>query len=436
MRILQGVLVVTVILFAAAPARAQSLRDQIAGMFHNALEIQLAGSPAQHGEHFSPSNVATSQTTIDALGNFIASSTSNFAFSSSTAGVTYDLSSGVPVRSTSSLGPIFSERAETLGRNRINIGWNFSYLNQSHLRGVPLQDLKFTFTHEDVGKPGLGDSPNELDTIDLSMNMKFSSTVLVFFTSYGVADHVDVGLAIPIIDNQLEADPYSVINSFTYLSNDSANHYYGGTQTDPILTYQGAHIKNDAVGIGDILLRGKYQFASQGTVHAAGLLDIHLPTGDEADFLGSGSTSVRALLIASGTMGDFGPHVNAGYTYRSSDLQRDQIDFAAGFDQKITDAITFASDVLGRFQVGSEVAALRFPQTAVITRPIADGVYTRTVQLTNIPDWSRDDLVDLSAGFRFAPNASVMVVGNVIVPLNNGGLRSGVIPTLGIEFTL
>jgi hypothetical protein len=135
-------------------------------------------------------------------------------------------------------------------------------------------------------------------------------------------------------------------------------------------------------------------------------------------------------------VGDFGPHANLGYNFRTSDLQRDDIEFIAGFDQKLTDDVTFAVDLLGRFQVGDQVAAFDFPRTATISRPIADGVYSRTEQLTNIPDATRDDIIDLSAGIRFAPKPSVMVVGNIIVPLNNGGLRSDVIPTIGIEFTL
>jgi len=309
-------------------------------------------------------------------------------------------------------------------------------LNQSRLRSVPLRDVAFTFTHEDVNAPGLGDSDNELDTIELSMNMQLSSTVVVFFSSYGVTDRVDVGLALPFVDMQLKAEPFSQINSFTFAANDSANHFYGGTRVDPILTYHGKKLDDDAVGIGDVLLRAKYSILLDTAVQMAAMLDVRLPTGDEANFLGAGSTSARAMLIVSGHRGDFGPHANVGYNYRSSDLQNDSVDFIAGFDQKLTEDVTFAADVLGRFQVGDNSAALTFPQTAVIKRPVNNSYYTRTVQLTNIPDASRDDLVDLSAGLRFAPKPSVMMVGNIIVHLNSGGLRSDVVPTLGIEFTL
>jgi len=437
MRVVTRSLIALLALLVSAPAvHASSLKQQIENIFSNVLDIEIAGSPGEHGMHFSPNNVASSQATIDALVNSISASISNFSFSSTAAGVTYDLSTGVPVRSTTSLGPIFSERAQTLGKNRINVGWNFSFLNHSSLRGIDTQDFRFTFVHQDVGAPGLGDSDNELDTIDLQMNLDINSTVAVFFTSYGVTDHIDLGFALPIINTELSADPISTINSFTFLANDSANHYFGGTQRDPILVSIQDPIKDDAVGIGDLLLRAKYHFYDHKDLHIAGMADVRLPTGSEEDFQGSGSAAYRLLLIASGTRGDFGPHANVGYNFRTSDLLRDVIELAAGFDQKVTDALTFAGDFLGRWEVGSEIASLRFPETAIISRPAGDGEWSRVVELTNLKNQSRDDIYDVSAGFRFAPKASVMLVGNVIVPLNRDGLRSDIVPTIGVEFTL
>jgi len=423
-------------LFCAETANASSLKQQIEDIFSNVLDIEIAGSPGEHGMHFSPNNVASSQATIDALSNSISASISNFSFSSTAAGVTYDLSSGVPERTTTSLGPIFAERAQTLGKNRINIGWNFSFLSHSSLRGLDTEDFRFTFVHQDVGAPGLGDSDNELDTIDLQMNLDINSTVAVFFTSYGVGDHIDVGFALPIINTELSAEPVSTINSFTFLANDSANHYFGGTQRDPVLVSYQDPIKDDAVGIGDILLRAKYHFFDRANAHLAGLLDVRLPTGSEEDFQGAGSAAYRLLFIASGTRGDFGPHANVGYNLRTSELLRDVVELTAGFDQKVTDELTFAGDFLARWEVGSEIESLRFPESAYISRPAGDGEWSRVVELTNLENQSRDDIYDVSAGFRFAPKASVMLVGNVIVPLNSDGLRSNIVPTIGVEFTL
>ena len=45
----------------------------------------------------------------------IGSSLSNFPLSSTVSGLTFDFSTGAPVATTASLGPIFAERAQTIG---------------------------------------------------------------------------------------------------------------------------------------------------------------------------------------------------------------------------------------------------------------------------------------------------------------------------------
>ena len=61
--------------------------------------------------------------------------------------------------------------------------------------------------------------------------------------------------------------------------------------------------------------------------------------------------------------------------------------------------------------------------------------YVKQVSFTNIPNFKNDHNVNGSAGFKWAPKESVMITGNVIVPLNDGGLRADFIPTLGFEFS-
>jgi hypothetical protein len=98
-------------------AHGQTLKEQINNMFGEVLNLEL--SPGEHGEHFLPVNVATSQAIINSLNSFIGASISSFPLSSSTAGVTFDFSTGRPVPTSTSFGPIFSERGQTVGRGRI-----------------------------------------------------------------------------------------------------------------------------------------------------------------------------------------------------------------------------------------------------------------------------------------------------------------------------
>jgi hypothetical protein len=61
--------------------------------------------------------------------------------------------------------------------------------------------------------------------------------------------------------------------------------------------------------------------------------------------------------------------------------------------------------------------------------------FVRAVEVTNIPN-TRDDIIDGSLGFKFQTGAGLIIITNVLVPLNDGGLRSGVTPTIGLEYTI
>ena len=100
-------------------------------------------------------------------------------------------------------------------------------------------------------------------------------------------------------------------------------------------------------GLGDVVLRGKYNFHKG----FAGAFDIRLPTGDEEELLGSGATQIKLLLIARGKKydvfyGGLHPHLNIGYTYSTGDYDLDFDDptveklKAQGYKMRFTSSIT------------------------------------------------------------------------------------------------
>ncbi len=417
----------------ATIAHSQTLKQQISNMFGEVLNLET--SPGEHGEHFLPVNVAASNAVINSLNTFIGTSISSFPLSSSTAGVTFDFSTGKPVPTSTSFGPIFSERAQTLGRGRINMGFNFTYINFNKIRGVSTQDLRFTFTHEDVGEPGMGDSANEFDTMDFFMNMDIIASVFAMYFTYGITDRFDIGVAIPFINVNIKSQPLAEINSFTWVSNDSANHFFGGTQTEPVLTKIPTPINDDATGIGDIALRAKYNFVRDKTIDFGAMLEYRLSTGDADNFLGSGFSSLRAVVIGSKILGNFAPHLNLAYLKKFTDLDRDKFEFIIGYDQKIADWFTLVIDVLGRIDLGDPVESQQFPENVNINWTVGSTDYVKSVSLTNIPNYSSDNIIDAAFGFKINLKESLLIIANVFVPLNDDGLRAGVVPTIGIEFS-
>jgi hypothetical protein len=271
-----------------------------------------------HGQHFLPANVASSQAVINSLNNFIGSSVSSFPLSSSTAGVTFDFSSGKPVPTSTSFGPIYSERAQTLGQGRINMGLNFTYIKFAKMRGIATENLRLTFTHEDVGDPGMGDSDNEFDVMDFYMNLDVTASVFAVYFTYGITDRFDIGVAVPFTNVHIKTTPTAAMNSFTFVHNDSANHFFDGTRAEPILTSNPTPIDDDATGVGDIAIRAKYNFVREKTIDFGALLEYRLATGDAENFLGSGYSQLRTAVIFSKILGNFSPHLNIAVMIRKS----------------------------------------------------------------------------------------------------------------------
>ncbi|MEW6752239.1 MAG: hypothetical protein AB1505_14850, partial [Candidatus Latescibacterota bacterium] len=456
----RSVAVLWAVVAAALPpssSSGQSLKSDLQGVFDEVLKptneggrLVLTGAQGAHGRHYLPSSVEASAATIRAFSSFLSANISSFPLGSTAAGMTFDFSGGAPVGTTTSLGPIFTERAQTVGRGRLNVGLNVSYLNLRKLRGVDTEDIRFTFFHDDVGGPGdippelhpsgvTGDDPsgNELDHIDLFMNMDLNATLAAFYVAYGVTDRLDVGVAVPYVTMSLDADPVARMNPLSVLSrgyqdtvttiNATPLHFWGSADS-PLLTYDARPVRQNAVGLGDLALRAKYNLLRGQGVDVAGLVEYRPPTGNEDDFLGAGAHSLRGQVIVSAIRGDFSPHLNLGYDIRGSEFDRNEVELFTGYDQKIGEGLTLAVDFLGEFEVGSADEASDFPQTVRVQGSGAFARFTEVVSLTSVPNRARDHTLNGSFGLRFRPRADLTVVGNVLVPLNDGGIRSSAIP--------
>jgi hypothetical protein len=437
-----AVLVASAALLAPAAASSQSMRDEFNSLFvfsggGGALFLGGSGgvpSVQVHGDHFIPSESAANGSLLSFLNHTIARNVANFPLSSTVASQTFEFVGGVPTPSSNSFGPIFAERGQTLGAGRFNAGINYSRLHFSSLRGIPMSRVQLTFIHENSDFPNCdvvfqadcaeyGQPLWEHDLITLDLDLDMEAEVSALYATFGLTDWMDVGFALPIVSFRMNGLSTAKILPAAGLP---ALHFFGGTPEAPI--YEAAKRTGaTSTGVGDVAARLKTRILSGEVLDLALLGEVRLPTGNEDDFLGTGSLSARGLFIASATFNDFSPHLNAGYGYRGDEQDQDVIEVVTGFDHRLADWATLAVDVLGIFKMGD--AQVDFPEPVVIP-----GGFRQVVPRTNIP-LRRDDVVDGSFGFKFRAGTGFTVVTNVLVPLNDGGLRSSPIPTLGVEFT-
>jgi hypothetical protein len=376
-----------------------------------------------HGRHYIPSAEAGNAAIISFLGSSIGSNISNIPISATTSGVTYRFEGGAPVRTNVSAGPIFAERAQTLGRGRLLVGANASSIRFNSLRGVPLSGLDFNFTHQDLNPPSEGSPLFENEFISVRTALDVNVLATVGFATYGLTDRIDIGVAVPFVSTSIDGTSVGQIVPF----GQTATHYFGGSADSPLLSAV-ANVNGSASGIGDVAVRAKVNLSSRGGTGTGFALlgDARLPTGNEDDFLGSGSTSARIMGIVSSRFGDFAPHANAGMAIRTGDEQTNAVLATAGFDQLLRPWATFAFDLISEWQAGD--ATLSLPEPVEFTTP-----FRRTIYPSNIPD-RRDDLLNASIGAKLSSAKGFTVIVNALVPLNRGGLRASTLWTAGLEY--
>src|SRR2546427_5758246 len=143
------------LLLASRPAGAQGLREKISELFVFTPGQQplFLGGTGLHANHFITSASSQNGILISFLGNAIGTNVAGIPVSATSGGSTFRFEVGAPVRTSLSPGPVFAERAQTLGRGRVFVGANINRLHFTTLRGVSLNAIDMTFPHANVTGP-------------------------------------------------------------------------------------------------------------------------------------------------------------------------------------------------------------------------------------------------------------------------------------------
>ncbi len=428
---LRVVTLYTLGLLIASPLAAQSstkLRERVSDLFRfgncDGL-LCLDGSinaGTGHGDHYLPAFASGNAAIISFITGAIGKSVSNTPLGATSSGATFSFVGGLPVRTSTSAGPIFAERAQTLGRGKFFVGANVSGAHFTTLNGVPADNLSLNFVHEDVDNAGtLGDPEFENDVVEVTMGLDIDVLVSSLFMTYGLTDFIDIGVAVPFVRTSLKGSSEAQILPF----GSTALHFFGGSIANPVLR-AASSIDASATGIGDVAGRIKINLGQSPKFGAALLGDIRLPTGDEDDLLGAGDASGRALAVVSAQFGTFSPHLNAGYLVRAADEENDAALATVGFDNLLTPWATLAFDVLTEWQIGDDKITLPGPITF-------DTPFPRKIQSTPIVA-RRANVVNASVGMKFTVRGGTVLVTNAIFPLTETGLQPDVVWTAGLEY--
>lgn len=412
-------------LLVAVPVPAQTLRETFESLYvfgECGEPVCLDVAASVHGRHYS---VLAEEAGTDMIGfvlQAIGSSLSNIPIPSANSGEIFFFQDGELVSTPTSAGPAFIERSQTLGRSNLLVGFNLGRSSMSNLRGQSLQDLTLTFTHEDVGSAGLGEPDFENDVIEVVSDIDLAFTFASVFLTYGVTNAVDIGLAVPIVSASLRGTSTARIIPF---QGTSSPH---GFNVDGVVGLTSSTSADaTSTGVGDIAFRAKANLTQSDAWGVAALGEVRLPTGDEDNFQGTGETTARILGIVSGRSETFSPHANAGFTLRTGEASASSVSLRAGLDALLSGSVTGSIEILGEFQVedaGNDEA---------VTREVAyQFPVERVVSVSEIPE-QQDHVLDFVGAVKVQPAAGFRIVGSMLVPLIEGGVRPNFQWAIGVE---
>ena len=335
---------------------------------------------------------AASKTLTDAL---LVSLTS-VPIATSSGGFVYRLNPelGTVERATESFGGFFVERALTPGHGRAAFGVSASTSAFDNLDGHNLRDGSFVTIAN-----WFGDEPAPFDTESLTLRVR-SSTMTVF-ASVGISDRFEIGAAIPFLRLTLVGERINVYRGSTLPQ-------AAGTAT--------------ASGIGDAAVRAKYAVATSRSGGFAIAGELRLPSGDELNLLGAGSTAVRMMGIGSFEHNRLSLHGNAGIVRGGVS---DEFTFGGAAGLAVAPQVTLTGELSGRY-----LSELRSVSLTSAPHPISEGV--QTWRLTGGEPGRT--LATAIAGLKWNAGATLVLAAHLRWNLTNTGLTAPLTPSVGFEY--
>lgn len=455
MRVHRMVLATAFTAVALAPDAARAQNAGLSGLllrfFEGANPVILVTTT--HPAHFGAQPGA--QAIMSAINRSVASQIATFPLGSSSGGFayTFDPELGVFSRSTESFGPLFAERALTIGKGKLGFGTTYLHSNYDSFEGQNLHDgdVAFFLIHRDIDRDGSHLNPYfEGDRIQANLFLEVKTDTTVFFGNYGVTDKLDVGFALPFLRIDMAArmqfriqhlstgpDPF-VIHTFPTPSLDPTNPSSGNDDAEVLHS-------GSVEGLGDFVARAKYQLKRYGAGGLALGLDLRLPTGDEQELLGSGATQAKLFAIASGGGRKFSPHFNFGYTFSSGGGSAigelpDEINYTAGFDAALHPRVTLTGDIVGRTLLSTQRIEVQEETWDFVQRAdlLPDGT-PANVQLTTFPRLTpvKGDLNILigAVGLKLNPFGNFLISGNVLLSQGKRGLQDYITPVVSVDYS-
>ena len=327
----------------------------------------------------------------------IGSSAGGFTF-------TFDPTTRAFTRAAPSFGPMFGERAITAGTGRASIGFNYIHTTYDKVDGVNIRDGSLqTVAFRGGSSPPVGTAQLDITT-----------DTMVVFANVALNSWFDASVAVPYVRLKIS-----------------------GTHQ---IADQAAEGTASASGVGDIAVRAKVRLYKQDQGGVALGVDLRLPTGDPDAMLGAGVSRTLVSGIWSTAIGSIAPHASMGFEFWSDPfqvydpLQQSAVDagqhgfvYDAGVEWAPSDRLTVNGELLGR--TITDGGRLTYRDIPLRGNPF--GLTSASIASVDPRGLHR---ASLAAGIKWNFAGTALLTANVLLPVNDAGLRDSLTPVFGIDW--
>ncbi len=333
--------------------------------------------------------------------------------SSSVSGFTYDYNPDLDVydRSTKTFGPLFTERAQTIGKRRFLVGVSQSYLEFNQFDGDDLDSITLSqlggllpvedSSEEFAGVTLISVAGTDANLLDVDLDLNIKEWVSTGYLTYGLTDRIDVGIVVPLMRIKMDASARTIESNETIpLCADAIDQVLSNPLGPCVGTNNVVSYNSDSeshTGIGDLVVRGKWNFYN-GIANAALTAEATIPTGDPDNLTGLHTMTYRPGVVLSQDfetpIGGVGLQAFAGYNFRPDIPDQQEFDWTVGGAIQPFGRASLSLDLIGSNETRGEETFM----------------------------------LDGSIGVKLMATQNVLVDFNWIVPLNDEGLR----PSAGI----
>jgi hypothetical protein len=335
--------------------------------------------------------------TRDTLSRALLVNLTNVPLTTSSGGFNYrfDPALGTMQRASEGFGPFFVDRASTAGQGQASLSVTYQRSRFSTMDGRSLRDGTLVTTSNKFRDES---APFDVETLALTLETR---TVTVF-GNYGIADGVDIGFAVPVVQLDLSGERLET---------------YRGTG---LLQARG---QASAMGLADIPIRGKIQFPEWTPWKLATDLEVRLPTGDPEMLNGSGRYAFTGTFVASVGERAIESHVNAGFTVGGAS---NQILFGGAVAGTIASRLTLSAEALvRRIEDLKEIGEVAEPHPSIF------GV--NTIRL--LPIGGALTTTAAVFGARWNVTRAWLISSHIFLPLTDKGLVAKPMPAFSVDYS-